>query len=366
MARQALKMLMGEHQSNKREGKAKTRMVRDQNILSGADKRPPMEVAAASMRHGLRSVFRPEMVRHGAEGSAAITNGAQAPDERAPDVSEEPSAIAAEKETVEGPQEVEGPGGWKYRVYPDERVEVIGGPEGKSKATPEKPVPLQPEQAKKVRAEIGNFKKVDVGPARDKSGSLYQHAEAGAPAIEPPSKGEFEAPSSLHEKASSRLEMLSDDKDAEPDDLIADPQERPAEEQDFGVWTEEEGAPPPKDDPKSRRLRALQDEGTPDILQPENDAIPSDSATAPFSEGSAGDAYKDGPDDEPEGEGGSPMEAVGSTATKMGEAGRKAMAPPPVPAAPAPASSTARDQERQAAIADPKRRRRYELLYGLD
>lgn len=390
--RAVLKILLNEHRSNKREKAAKRRMQQDLNTLSGADKRPPLEVAGAAARHGLRSIFKPEMVRHG-NPSAAVTNGAETPAEKAPEVSEAAPEVAEEKAQVAEPVEFEGEGGYKYRINGDQ-VSLIGGP--KSKATPEKPIQLKGDVAKKVLDEKAkaDSKAAEVkGTARDKSGPLYQHEAANTP---PPSKGEIEFGADA-EKARARLKMLKEDAsapasdpvplhdapdtdDAEPDESMApglsldDYTEGSEPKRERKDTPEEPTAdePAPKAKPRYRLLQADTSAVDDAMNAPSGSDIPitpqdgddassyRPSSAEPTPDAEPSDLKEDGVDEGPD-----YMGMASRMAKDMGEAGRKASAAVPSPVQARDPNAEAREQERQAAIADPKRRRRYELLYGL-
>lgn len=138
--------------------------------------------------------------RTDARPGAKATAGAAGPADRAPTTTEEKAGETINQESkmstteptvpptkaeVTGtftpkagvPRVIKGEGGWTYRQYPDGRLEVIGGPPGKSKATPENPIPVS-RFSEMGKAILGEFEAKGIG------------RYAG----EPPAEGESEEP----------------------------------------------------------------------------------------------------------------------------------------------------------------------------
>lgn len=151
-ANQTFKKLMQERKLQIMRTKSDQNMIEDINTITGMKDSTALGVAAANVRQGLRSIFKPNQARP----SAVVTNGAQTPAEVAPTISESSKDTTEAKSNIEEPKEYTGPGGWKYRVN-GTNVSVIGrDPKfGKTGITADKPKDLSPLDAAKAMKELG-------------------------------------------------------------------------------------------------------------------------------------------------------------------------------------------------------------------
>ena len=164
-AEQALHKLFNERKTQIRKQKSDTNMISDINNITGVGSPGALKVAASNVRQGIRSILKPGQTA--VNPSAAITNGAQTVDQKAPGVTEDAKGVQEARSQIQEPTEFEGKGGYKYRVN-GSQVQLIGGP--KSAATPDKPIALSGDVAKKALAEMPQTGQPDAmfGPAAGK------------------------------------------------------------------------------------------------------------------------------------------------------------------------------------------------------
>jgi hypothetical protein len=152
LAGQTFRKLMAERKLQMTRGSKDQNMIEDINKMTGVQEATPVGVLAATVRHGLRSAFNPELTNP----SARITKGAQAPSEVAPEISEAPAETAKAKADIAEPIVQMGEGGFIYMVN-GSQVFLIGRDpkEGETKATRENPIQLSPPDAVGVLKELG-------------------------------------------------------------------------------------------------------------------------------------------------------------------------------------------------------------------
>jgi len=183
-AKQTFNKLMKERKLQIMRTKSDQNMIEDINTITGMKDSTALGVAAANVRQGLRSILKPQQARP----AAVITNGAQAPSEVAPTISESSKDTTEAKANIEEPKEYTGPGGWKYRVN-GANVSVIGrDPKfGKTSITVDKPKDLSPLDAAKALKELGVEAPAGVSPEvlKEEAPRLSQLADQDEQSLTP-------------------------------------------------------------------------------------------------------------------------------------------------------------------------------------
>lgn len=175
-ANQTFRKLMAERKLQITRNRADQNMVEDINKMTGIQDASPLGVLAANVRHGLRSVLHPQVTNP----SAVVTNGAQTPAEVAPEISESSTSTTDAKSKIVEPTEYEGKDRWIYRVNGN-KVQVIGWKNGKTNATPEKPLDLSPPQAAAVLKELNIKPPVEEAPPVEKLPEAVKAAPIAVP-----------------------------------------------------------------------------------------------------------------------------------------------------------------------------------------
>lgn len=228
LAGQTFKKLMDERKLQIKRGNKDQNMIEDINKMTGVQEATPVGVLAATVRHGLRSAFNPELTNP----SARITKGAQAPSEVAPEISEAPAETAKAKADIAEPIVQMGEGGFIYMVN-GSQVSLIGRDpkEGETKATRENPIQLPPPDAAEVLKELG------IAPLSPETTSPDEFEfGASVPVVDGVDKGEALAADAMStaeegEEAPVDAEVGSDVAEAPPQEAAPAEQEPATPEQ---------------------------------------------------------------------------------------------------------------------------------------
>jgi hypothetical protein len=326
LAGQTFKKLLDERKLQMTRGNKDQNMIEDINKMTGVQEATPVGVLAATVRHGLRSAFNPELTNP----SARITKGAQAPSEVAPEISEAPAETAKAKADITEPTIHTGSDGFVYKVIGN-MVQVVGRANGETEITPDNPIePSLPESAEILK---------DLGitvPSTEPSVPLAEAPTMGtAPVAEPIEASDEETP----------------EVDAEVGSDIAEAPVAEAPQQEAAPVEQEAATPEQR---RQKRLSAL-DEARKQAMERVGSEQPEAATT-------------------PEGEKADPAAIVKGMIGKVGSGFKPietkpmeipGLSTPPAPLGPSRASE--QDSSSPELTFSPiSRRRRFELLRGLE